>query len=446
MTTVMRIVTDLRKIFGSTSAEIPAAVVIIIIIAALTALILATAAHTPRAFLNVTQAIAALFFVIVATHRAGGSTVAIQESDSKPAAGLWLALLIGAATWAVMIPFYFIRDDFEHLGLAQRPMFSSLWALTTRGQLGAFLRPVGFASIFLDYRLYGFWPAGYHATNLIIHLASVAGVYCLAKELRFGSPIASISSLMFAVLPIEVEAVAWMGARFDLLSACFTIWGAVFYVRYRWEGTKSNYVVALFFFFLAVLSKENAFIFPLLLAAAEFLVLPQRRWAPLVGCFLLAISVFVYRWIVLGGIGGYVSAKWPAHGVSCQLQGPARPLSARSGPSATRLQLDSTAAGGNHRPAFIDQRDAPGRSVSVEIGFGRLETPLFFFCMDDPAASAGSSVPADDGGPADLARFILGDAGGGDGPRSSARWHFFHAFPARSHGIPRMSVCRRNAA
>jgi hypothetical protein len=257
------------------------------------------------------QAAAVLFFLGVAVRQARARPAQIPDTTAEGTGrlGLWLALLIGAATWAVMVPFYFIGDDFEHLARAKGPMFASLWELTRHGQQGAFLRPVGFASLFLDYRLYSTWPAGYHLTNLIIHLACVGGIYYLARELRFGSQIAFMAALIYAVLPIEAEAVAWMGARFDLLSACFTIWGAVSYLSYRRGGRIGKYVIALVCFLLAVLSKENAFVFPLMLAAAEYLVLPELRWRPLGGCFLLAIAVFLYRWAILGGMGGYVDAS-----------------------------------------------------------------------------------------------------------------------------------------
>jgi hypothetical protein len=167
-------------------ADLPAAVVIAISVGALVAVLLVTAATTLRARLNVVQAAAALFFLVVAVRhaRARSAEVPDRPRESKCPLGLWLSLLIGAATWAVMVPFYFIGDDFEHLAGAKGPMFAGLWELTIRGQQGAFLRPVGFASIFLDYRFYGTWPAGYHLTNLIIHLACVGGVYYLSSELR----------------------------------------------------------------------------------------------------------------------------------------------------------------------------------------------------------------------------------------------------------------------
>jgi hypothetical protein len=269
-------------------------------------------ASTLRARLNLVQGGAVLFFFALGLRCLTAATPVenADETDAHPwGGGLWLSLVVGGVVWAVMVPFYFIGDDFEHLARAAGPLIAGLWDLTIHGQLGAFLRPVGFATIFLDYRLYGLWPPGYHITNLVIHLGCIAGVYSLCVELGLGSRIAPLASLIFSVLPIETEAVAWMGARFDLLSTFFTLWGVVFYLRYRWNASIiSAYVIALLCFALALLSKENAYMFPLLLLAIECLVMSKRSWKALTGCCLLAVVLFVYRGAVLGGIGGYVSS------------------------------------------------------------------------------------------------------------------------------------------
>ncbi len=275
-------------------------------VSALLNIVFAFAAHTTRGRLNVVQIVAMLFFLCVAA-RCGTNTA--EAADSKPAAssriGLWLALITGLAVWTAMIPSYFIDDDFAHLALAQRPVFQTLWDLSTRGQLGTFLRPVGFVTIFLDYHFWGYTAAGYHLTNLVIHLASVAGIFYLSRNLEFGSETATFAALIFSILPIETEAVAWMGARFDLLSGCFMIWSASLYVRFRENSNKALYVASLACFGLAALSKENSFVFPFMLLALECLLMKKRRILPVAGFFIFAAALFTYRWLVLGGIGGY---------------------------------------------------------------------------------------------------------------------------------------------
>jgi hypothetical protein len=286
-------------------------VILLAILAAILLLLLATVAHTPRARLNIVQVSAALFYILVVVRQSAVSPSKTVESEFPGKRGLLLSLsiLIGAVVWARMVPLYFIADDFEHLMLSRQPSMQTLWALTIHGQQGAFLRPVGFATIFIDHHVWGGWPNGYHMTNLAFHLTTVAGLFFLCRELRFGATVAGIAAMMFAVLPIETEAVSWMGARFDLVSACFVFWGAFFYVSYRRCGTKVRYLAALACFILGALSKENAYVFPLMLVAAECFVLPQRHFRPLIAFFLAAPVLFAYRWITLGGIGGYVDAQ-----------------------------------------------------------------------------------------------------------------------------------------
>jgi hypothetical protein len=124
-------------------ADLLAPVVIGLSVAILLSLLLVTAAPTLRARLNIVQVVAVLFFLTVAVRhtRTGHTDLSDRAKGNGASFGLWPSLLIGGAVWAVMVPFYFIGDDFEHLALAKGPMFASLWELTVRGQLGAFLRP-----------------------------------------------------------------------------------------------------------------------------------------------------------------------------------------------------------------------------------------------------------------------------------------------------------------
>ncbi|MCZ6878026.1 MAG: glycosyltransferase family 39 protein [Acidobacteria bacterium] len=269
---------------------------------------LALISETPRARLNVAEMCSLLFFLILISRlllaRQPTEGLAAQERSAK---GLLLALTLASGLYAATLPLYFISDDYTYLVHAESPMFESLWVLLTQGQAGVFLRPVGFATLFVDYRLWELWHPGFHLTSILFHLATTAGIFFLLEGLGQRAETCAAGSLIFAVLPIQVEAVSWMGGRFDVVATCLTVWALVYYVRFREAGHISHLLFALVFFLLGMLSKENAYILPLLLIALEFLVMPIRNMR-LVGPFLLlATIVFVYRWIVLGGIGGYAS-------------------------------------------------------------------------------------------------------------------------------------------
>lgn len=262
---------------------------------------------TPRARLNVAQICSFLFFLVLIVRLGWARQLtegfAKQKGSHK---GLLLALALGFSVYATTLPLYFISDDFAHLFHAQSPVFQSLWEQLTQGEGGVFFRPLGFASLFLEYSLWGHWSPGYHLSNILLHLATTAGIFFLCEGLGQKPETCATASLIFSVLPIQVEAVAWMGARFDLLATCLAVWALVHYVRFRKNRHIIHYLLALVFFFLGMLSKENAYVLPLLLISLEFLVMTTRNIRLVVPFVLLGGIVFVYRWSALGGIGGYV--------------------------------------------------------------------------------------------------------------------------------------------
>lgn len=268
-----------------------------------------TLAQTPRGSLNVIKIVTVLFLFIVFVRQRKRREAANHPSGggAKKTTGIWVALAVGACAWSVCVPNYFISDDFVHLLHSRGPFLKSVWMMLVQGQTGTFLRPFGYACIFLDYRLWGVWAPGYHITNLALHLAGVAGLYLFCRELRFRSGAAGTAALIFAVMPIHAETVAWLGSRFDLLSTCLTVWTFVFYVKFRNTKRGLFFLCALACFSLAVFSKENAYVAPLLLLALECLMFRDRRLKRIFPFFLAAGIFFFYRWIILGGIGGYSS-------------------------------------------------------------------------------------------------------------------------------------------
>ena len=272
-------------------------------------------ARTPKSHLNVIQfASLTIFTALILRHgRTRGSSLSGHPSEPPPPNGvrweLLLAPILSAGVYASALSSYFISDDYAHLFTLRLPPVQTLAELAKEGQASMFFRPAGFATLFLDYRIWGHEPLGYHLTNLLLHLISVVGVYFLSKNLGLDRETSAVSSLVFSILPIQPEAVVWIASRFDLTATCLIIWATVLYLKFRRTGRRRLYILALPLSLIAMLSKENAFMAPLLLLSLEYFAMPKRdiRRAilPLLGFTLLAAATFGYRWIALGGIGGY---------------------------------------------------------------------------------------------------------------------------------------------
>jgi hypothetical protein len=272
-------------------------------------------ARAPKAQLNVIQIVSLIVFtaVILRHGRIAGASLFERRSEPPSANGvrweLLLAPILSAGVYASALSSYFISDDYAHLFTLRLPLFETMAELAKKGQDTMFLRPAGFATLFLDYRIWGHEPFGYHLTNLLLHLISVIGVYFLCRNLGLDNETSAVSSLIFSILPIQPEAVVWIASRFDLTATCLIIWAIVLYLKFRRTGRRELYILALVLSFIAMLSKENAFIAPLLILSLEYFAVSKRdiRSAalPLLGFTLLTAATFGYRWIALDGIGGY---------------------------------------------------------------------------------------------------------------------------------------------
>jgi len=240
-----------------------------------------------------------------------------SEPESKSPVGLLVALVAGALTYSGTVPFFFICDDFDHLNLIRHPFMQSMWPQITKGQLDGstfiFYRPLGFLSLFLDYRLWHNWAAGYHLTNLLLHLLCVAGLYFLCKQLGLRNESCTVAALVFAVLPVNVQAVTWIACRFDQMATTLGVWSVAFAARFRRTRQLTCYCVALLCMVLAIMSKESAYVIPVSLLALELIPVKEptsrrslaQRFGPLLGYAAFVLALLLHRFRTFGGLGGY---------------------------------------------------------------------------------------------------------------------------------------------
>ncbi len=225
---------------------------------------------------------------------------------STRATAIALLLLIAVVFWRSLF-FYFLSDDFVLLRIANS--FSTKNLLSTFTQAGGdgFFRPAGYVSLWANARWEGYNPILWHISNLSLHAANSVLAFLVALRLYSSRGAAFLASLIFAFHGSRPEAVAWTAARFDLLAALFFLSAFLFFLRHSDTGSRSTLLFSLLSLFFGLLSKETAYVFPLLLVL--FLVtehdFSRRSLRMLAPHWILTILVFVYRWKLLAGVGGY---------------------------------------------------------------------------------------------------------------------------------------------
>src|SRR5437879_3961457 len=93
------------------------------------------------------------------------------------------------------------------------------WAFTTTKE--SYWHPLTWLSLMLDATIGGADPRVYHATNLLLHIANTLLLFLVLSRMTGFRWRSAFVAVLFAVHPLHVESVAWVGERKDVLSTLF---------------------------------------------------------------------------------------------------------------------------------------------------------------------------------------------------------------------------------
>jgi tetratricopeptide (TPR) repeat protein len=182
----------------------------------------------------------------------------------------------------------------------------------------SYYRPVIQLSFLIDYLIWMDHESGFHLTNIILHSANVLLVYILCQFiLKLQVPgsrfqvktmnmehyiIAFFAALIFAIHPINTEAVNFISARTDILATFFVLISFLLFLYYKNPSLipRLSSLVFLFLsvltYLLAILSKEVALTLPLIIIAYEYF--SSRRFKTILGLSIFfALPVIIYFYL-----------------------------------------------------------------------------------------------------------------------------------------------------
>ena len=219
---------------------------------------------------------------------------------------LLLALLVAVSYYPALMAGFIWDDD---IFTDARPVreWAGIWdiwfsprSLTQEGHYW----PVVYTSFWLEHKLWGFAPVGYHAVNILLQLVNTLLVWRLM--LRLAVPGAWLIAAVFAVHPLHVESVAWVIERKDLLSGAFYLTAALVWLRFMEEPRWKHYFLALGLFVGSLLSKTVTVTFP----AALLVLYWWKRGRVTVADVLPLLPFFVVGFaITLGDLNYYASRE-----------------------------------------------------------------------------------------------------------------------------------------
>ncbi len=127
-------------------------------------------------------------------------------------------------------------------------------------------RPLRQVMFTLEYRLFGLNPAPYHMSNILLHALNGLLLFLFLNHLGLSHLSAFLASILFAVHPVNTEAVANVTGRTDLLFFFFYIIGLLLYLKSHESQNRVFLKLAvLIAYIFALFSKEMAITFPIIL-------------------------------------------------------------------------------------------------------------------------------------------------------------------------------------
>ena len=189
-----------------------------------------------------------------------------------------LALILCALTFVVYQPAWnggFIWDDDDYVInnelLAAPDGLRQIWfSLNSPSQYF----PLVYTTFRIEHALWGLNPSGYHWINLLLHVANALLVWRVLVRLKV--PSAWLAGAIFALHPVQVESVAWITERKNVLMGFFFLLTLLAWIAFVDERTKRPwrfYGLALILYALALSAKTTACTLP----AALLLILWLRK-------------------------------------------------------------------------------------------------------------------------------------------------------------------------
>jgi tetratricopeptide (TPR) repeat protein len=185
-----------------------------------------------------------------------------------------LGLTLAAVTIFVYQPAWnggFIWDDDQYV--TKNPLLTApdgLWRIWFSLDAPSQYFPLTYTMFRIEHALWGLDPTGYHWINLFLHVANALLLWWLLARLKI--PGAWLAAGIFALHPVQVESVAWITERKNVLMGFFFLLTLLAWTQFVDERERRRwrfYRLALIFYVLALSAKSTACTLP----AALFLIL-----------------------------------------------------------------------------------------------------------------------------------------------------------------------------
>ena len=169
-------------------------------------------------------------------------------------------------------PLYVTENPHVQAGLTQE---SIVWAFGRVTGEGTYWHPVTWLSHMLDCQLFGLKAGRHHLTNLLFHTANVLLLFLALRRMTGAAWRSAVVAGLFALHPLQVDTVAWIAERKNVLSTLFWMLTLLAYEAYARRPGVTRYTLVFIAMALGLMCKPMLVTVPCLLLLLDYW--PLRR-------------------------------------------------------------------------------------------------------------------------------------------------------------------------
>ncbi|MGC2245202.1 MAG: tetratricopeptide repeat protein, partial [Terriglobales bacterium] len=234
---------------------------------------------------------------------------------------LILSLLLFLATLALYIPlakapFLNLDDDIyvtQNTEVRSGLNWHSLtWAFRTTRATN--WHPITWLSHELDCQLFGLNPAGPHLVNVLLHASNAVLLFLILAGATGMLWRSLMVAALFALHPINVESVAWIAERKNVLSMFFFLFALAAYGWYAKNPSIRRYLTVTTLYVLALMAKPQVITFPFALLLLDYWPLeriggPSGQAKPNVARQIASLTIEKIPWFALSAASAVITMK-----------------------------------------------------------------------------------------------------------------------------------------
>jgi tetratricopeptide (TPR) repeat protein len=197
-----------------------------------------------------------------------------RQSAYLPLAGGLLLVVVTLALYSPVRNHPFINYDDDRYVTQNAHVKAGLnwntflWTLTATEQSN--WHPLTWLSHVLDFEIYGSNAGGHHVSSVLIHLLNVVLLFLLLLRSTHAMGRSLVVAALFALHPLNVESVAWVAERKNVLSTLFFLLALAAYGWYAQKPGVKRYLLLVAMFVFGLSSKPMVITLPFVLLLLDF--------------------------------------------------------------------------------------------------------------------------------------------------------------------------------